>query len=65
MSKFKSLVSTIISGFIVMSGAICLTGFILSPVSFTSVLFGVYGGWVLFPAIKNWEKTFNTILNND
>ena len=65
MSKFKGLISTLVSGFIVIFASICLTVFILSPISFGSAFCGLYAGFVLFPAVKEWIKTFNTILGNN
>lgn len=65
MSKFKSLISLLVSVFITIFASVCLSIFILTPISFGSAFCGLYAGFVLFPAIRDWEKTFNTILNND
>ena len=57
MQKVKEFFKSFISVVIVMLGAY-LTGFYLrNEFNFVSVFCGIVGFFILFPAIKKWEKT--------
>ena len=57
MQKVKEFFKSFVAVAIVMLGAY-LTGFYLrNEFSFVSVFCGIVGFFILFPAVKKWEKT--------
>ena len=57
MQKVKNFFKSFISVLIVMLGAYLTSFYLRNEFSFVSVFCGIVGFFILFPAIKKWEKT--------
>ena len=57
MKKVKDFFKTFISVIIVMIGASLTNTYLSESFSFKSVMFGIVGFLILYPAIKKWNNT--------
>jgi len=56
MKNFKEFLKSMISIMIVMLGAYLTSFYIQHEISFTSVFVGIIGFFILFPAMKRWDR---------
>ena len=56
MNKIKEIFKSFVAVLVVMIGALCLNFYITHNFSISSILIGGLGFFILFPAIKKWEK---------
>ena len=57
MQKIKNFLKSFVAVLIVMLGSYLTAFYLKNEFSFTSVICGIIGFLILFPAIKKWEKT--------
>ena len=57
MEKIKDLLKSFVAVAIFMLGCYLTSFYLRNEVSFTSVLCGIIGFLIIFPAIKRWEET--------
>ena len=57
MKKVKDFFKSFVSVIIVMIGAALTNTYISESISFKSVISGIVGFLILFPAIKKWDNT--------
>jgi len=58
MKKYLKKFAAVLMAF---SGAMATAKFFLSPISYTSVLYGVAGLLVLYPAIEAYNRMFDNL----
>jgi hypothetical protein len=58
MKKFLKTFGAVL---MVFSGSIATAKFFLSPVSYTSMLYGVAGILILYPTIESYRKMFDNL----
>ena len=56
MNKIKEIFKSFVAVLVVMIGVLCLNFYITHHLSIVSILIGGLGFFILFPAIKKWEK---------
>ena len=58
MKKYLKTFAAVLMAF---SGAMATAKFFLSPISYTSVLYGVAGILILYPVIESYRKMFDNL----
>jgi hypothetical protein len=57
MKKIKELLKLFVAVLVVMIGVICLNFYMTHTIGIVSILVGGLGFFILYPAVKKWEKT--------
>ena len=57
MKKIVDLLKSFVAVLIVMTGTVLLNFYITHRFSILSIILGIIGFAILFPAVKKWEKT--------
>jgi hypothetical protein len=57
MKKIKELLKSFVAVLVVMIGVICFNFYITHTIGIVSILIGGLGFFILYPAVKKWEKT--------
>jgi hypothetical protein len=57
MKKIKELLKSFVAVLVVMIGVICLNFYMTHTIGIVSILVGGLGFFILYPAVKKWEKT--------
>jgi hypothetical protein len=65
MKIFKTIISFILTAFIVFCGSICLTYYISQSITLGSAFAGIVGVGLMLPAFTTWESRINKLLKNE